>query len=240
MGERMAKRTEAEGQKVPAPTRFIQFVFFHVGREWRLLSEETRRSGARIFEEEVAERSSAVQSYSYCTVGIRADADFMLWRIAESPDRLQDGLSRLLGVGLGPYLEIPHLLFGLTRPSVYTGQRTAQEQATEIEDRLRYFVLYPFTKTKEWYLLPQEVRQGMMNEHIKIGRSYPSIRQVLLNSTGLADQEFVVGYETDSLEVFQDLVIALRSTEARRYTQGDTPIFTCIHRPLSETLAMLG
>ena len=107
---------------------------------------------------------------------------------------------------------------------------TRAEQIRSIE--LEGYVVIPD-------LLSQEVRQGMMNEHIKVGRTYPSISQVLLYSTGLADQEFIVGYETSSLAEFQDLVIALRGTEARRYTLSDTPIFTCIHRPLSETLALL-
>ena len=43
-----------------------------------------------------------------------------------------------------------------------------------------------------------------------------------------------------TLERHQDLVIALRSTEARRYTLRDTPIFTAVHRPLEEALALLG
>ena len=64
--------------------------------------------------------------------------------------------------------------------------------------------------------------------------------QVLLYSTGLDDQEFVVAYETDQLERHHQLVVALRSTEARRYTLRDTPIFTAIHRPLDDALALVG
>jgi chlorite dismutase len=222
-----------------ASEQFVQFIFFSVAREWRLLSEQDRESGRRRFEEVVAESSSAIQTHSYSTMGFTANADFMLWRKAGSPEPLQESISQLLATGLGPYLEISELFFGLTKPSVYTGHRTAQEQAIDSSDRAPYFVLYPFTKTADWYLLSKEVRQGMMNEHIKVGRTYPSISQVLLYSTGLADQEFIVGYETASLGEFQDLVIDLRGTEARRYTLSDTPIFTCIRRPLGETLALL-
>ncbi len=236
----MMQARQAQGQIKPAPIQFVQFLFFKVNREWRHLTEETRQSGRCSFEREIASSGSVIQSYSYSTMGLRADADFMLWRSAGALEPLQESLSQLLGSGLGTYLEVSHLFFGLTRPSVYTGRRTSQEQAIDIEERRPYFVLYPFTKTTDWYLFPQEVRQGMMNEHIRVGRSYPSIRQILLYSTGLADQEFIVGYETDSLEEFQKLVMDLRSTEARRYTLQDTPIFTCIYRPLSETLAMLG
>ena len=88
--------------------------------------------------------------------------------------------------------------------------------------------------------MSREARQGMMNEHIRVGRTYPNISQILLYSTGLGDQEFMVGYETDSLSEFQDLVVELRSTEARRHTLQDTPIFTCVNRSPERILEMIG
>ena len=88
--------------------------------------------------------------------------------------------------------------------------------------------------------MSKEARQGMMNEHIRVGHEYPMVRQLLVYSTGLDDQEFVVSYETEDLAAFQQLVIALRGTEARRYTLRDTPIFTCVYRPIVETLQLLG
>jgi chlorite dismutase len=80
----------------------------------------------------------------------------------------------------------------------------------------------------------------MMNEHIRVGHEYAEIRQVLLYATGLDDQEFIVAYETTDLERFQQLVIDLRATEARRYTLRDTPILTALSRPLETALALLG
>jgi len=79
----------------------------------------------------------------------------------------------------------------------------------------------------------------MMNEHIKVGHDFPSIKQVLVHSFGLDDQEFIVSYETEDLLEFQSLVMDLRSTDGRKYTLSDTPIFTCVHRPLREVLELL-
>ena len=79
-----------------------------------------------------------------------------------------------------------------------------------------------------------------MNEHIRIGHEYEDVRQVLLYTTGIDDQEFIVAYETENLPRFSALVVALRDTEARRYTLRDTPILTGIHRPLREALALIG
>ena len=74
--------------------------------------------------------------------------------------------------------------------------------------------------------MSRDARQGMMNEHIRIGHQYPEIKQLLLYSFGLQDQEFVVVYETDDLPQFSDLVNELRGAEGRRYTERDTPAYT--------------
>ena len=93
-------------------------------------------------------------------------------------------------------------------------------------------------KTAEWYLLPREERQRMMNEHIRVGKQYPEIRQLLLYSFGVQDQEFVVVYEMDDLRQFSDLVADLRAVEGRIYTERDTPLHTGLWRPPEETLAL--
>lgn len=133
----------------------------------------------------------------------------------------------------------PRLTFwGFTKPSQYTKTRSTQELDPFSKERKPYLVIYPFTKNSDWYLMSREARQGMMNEHIKIGKQYPEITQLLLYSVGLQDQEFVVVYETDDLTMFSDLVYELRDTEARKYTAADTPVFTAMHHPPEETLML--
>ncbi|HET9494622.1 MAG TPA: chlorite dismutase family protein [Chloroflexia bacterium] len=219
--------------------RFVQYTFFKLDPAWRRLPEEERERGRREFAR-VVEQTEGIKTFPYSTLGLKVGADLMLWRIANTLDELQEMTARLLNTGLGRYLELTHSLFGMTRPSTYTRRRTTQEQAVDEQERLRYLTVYPFSKTTEWYLMSKEARQGMMNEHMRVGHEYAKVRQVLLYATGLDDQEFVVAYETDDLHSYQGLLIALRSTEARRYTLKDQPIFTCIHRPLAETLALLG
>ncbi len=136
------------------------------------------------------------------------------------------------------YLQINTVLWGYTRPSQYTKARSTQEMDPFAGVRKRYLIVYPFVKTTEWYLMSREARQGMMNEHIRIGKEHPEITQLLLYSTGIQDQEFVVVYETDNLVHFSELVSALRGTEVRRYTLRDTPLYTAIYHPAEETLAL--
>ncbi len=219
--------------------RFVQYLAFKTDLAWRQLSNGERQEGREEFAKEV-ECAEGIKTYAYSTLGLKTNADLFLWRISEAPDALQESLSRLLMTGLGRYLEITHSFVGLIRQSTYVRRQDSQEQAIFEQARQRYLIVYPFSKTIEWYLMSKEARQGMMNEHIRIGHDFPMVRQVLVYSTGLDDQEFIVSYETEDLAAFQQLVIALRDTEARRYTSRDTPIFTCVYRPLAETLALLG
>lgn len=219
---------------------FVQYMTFKIDPSWRRLPKEVRDQGREELAQVIEKWASEVTTFAYSTVGLKVGAELMLWRQCESPIQIQDMTSEILNTGMGTYLEITHSLFGFTRPSVYTRRHTPQEQAVFLSERQTYLVVYPFTKTTDWYLMSRDARQGMMNEHMRVGHEYADIRQVLLYATGLDDQEFIVAYETEDLPRFQALVIDLRNTEARRYTERDTPIFTAVHRPLREALGLMG
>jgi chlorite dismutase len=80
----------------------------------------------------------------------------------------------------------------------------------------------------------------MMDQHIRVGHEWPDVKLNTTYSYGLDDQEFVVAFETDYVGRFLDLLMALRLTEASKYTLRDTPSFTCIAMSLQECLDALG
>ena len=171
---------------------------------------------------------------------LRAGADLLLWTAArvdgpEAPAEFLGALAASLA-RWRPQLRMTEALWGFTRPSQYHPAKSPQMLDPFAPERRRYLIVYPFTKTSDWYLLSQEARQGLMNEHIRVGKEYPDITQLLLYSTGLADQEFVVVYETDDLPRFSELVTALRATDGRPYTLRDTPITTAFWRPADQLL----
>ncbi len=229
-----------ESSTSPTTLQFVQFLGFKTDGEWRRLPQAKRERGREEFAQVVAEAAPEITTYSYSTIGFKSDTDLLLWRKGISPEQMQDMTARLLQTAMGVYLQPTHSLFGFTRASTYTRRLTAQEQAIDEASRGTFLVVYPFSKTIEWYLMSKDARQGMMNEHMRIGHGYSDVSQVLLYATGLDDQEFVVAYETNDLAHFQSLVIDLRSTEARRYTLRDTPIVTAVHKPLATALAMIG
>jgi chlorite dismutase len=160
--------------------------------------------------------------------------------MAPSVEALESSAAALLRAGLGRWLSVDRSLIGRIGPSQYVRKPTEQEQSVFAGERSRYLVVYPFTKSTEWYLLSKEARQGVMNEHMRVGHQYPTVRQALAYSFGLDSQDFVVAYETDDLATFGDLVRELRATDSRRSTVSDTPILLGIHRPIEEILTLLG
>jgi chlorite dismutase len=164
----------------------------------------------------------------------------MLWSLSPSLEALEEKTAAAMRTGMGSWMSVGHSFLGLISASQYVKRPTSQEQSLFSGQRSRYLIVYPFTKSTDWYLLPQEERQRVMNEHMKVGHRYDQVRQLLAYSFGLDDMDFLVAYETDDLPGFGDLVRELRGTESRRSTVRDTPILTGIHRPIEEITALLG
>ncbi len=219
---------------------YIQALALELDPAWRRLSDDERHDDGRRFVEASVAEVGQVRSIPYSSIGLEPGVDLLLWRMASSVDALETTAAGLLRTGLGRWLRVSHSFLGRIGPSQYVRKPTEQEQSLFAGERLRYLVVYPFTKSTDWYLLSKEARQGVMNEHIRVGHDYPMVRQALAYSFGLDSQEFVVAYETDDLVAFGDLVRALRSTESRRSTVSDTPILLGIHRPIAEIVSLLG
>src|SRR6202042_2856547 len=103
----------------------------------------------------------------------------------------------------------------------------------------KYLFFSPVGKTRDWYLLDPQERWRIMQEHIKVGREFPSVDLNTSYSFGLDDQEFVVAFEADNPGDFLDLVQKLCTTESSAFTKRDTPTFTCISCSLERALGSL-
>ena len=232
------------GAEENARRQFVNFSFHKVDPQWRRLPKEERDRGKQEFIRAVEEYTGKVIVVPYTTVGIRGDCDFMLWRIGYELELFQEMTSKILATGLGNYLSTPYSYLSMTKRSVYVDNHVHEGQDSRrlkiTPGRSKYIFVYPFEKTREWYLLTKAARQGMMDEHIEIGHRYPSVKLNTTYSFGLDDQEFVVAFETDQPQDFLDLVMALREAEGSRYTKRDVPIFTCVMKSLKEMVDTLG
>jgi chlorite dismutase len=218
---------------------FVQALALRLDPAWRRLPAEQRCEDALAFAQAV-ENAPSVTTYCYSMIGLQPGADLLIWRLGSSLDHLEEAAAAALRSGLGRWMSVAESMLGVIQRSQYVKRPTAQEQSLFSGERSRYLVVYPFTKSSDWYLLGKEARQGIMNEHMRVGHEFPQVRQLLAYSFGIDDQDFLVAYETDDLALFGELVLALRATESRRSTVRDTPILTGIRRPLDEITRLLG
>jgi chlorite dismutase len=184
------------------------------------------------------EQQLGVRARAFATLGLKAGSRFMLHVWAGEAADIQTFARDLLHTKLGGHLKLTYSLLGMTRASPYNPKGTPPKPFED--NNKKYLVVYPFTKTIEWHLKPRDERASIMRDHVGVGRKYSaSIDQLLLYSYGVDDHEFVVSYETDSLQEFQTLVMELRGTEARRYTLNDLPMFTCVRMSPRQVLDMV-
>jgi chlorite dismutase len=219
--------------------RFVQACLLRLDPAWRRRPAAERQQDIDAFCTAAGAATRGILQHAYSTIGLRAEGEILLWRMADAPEQLEASAAAMLSAGIGQWMTPAISLLGMTRPSQYVKRPTTQEQSLFSGERSRYLIVYPFTKATEWYLAPAEERQKVMNGHMKIGHRFPQVRQLLAYSFGLDDQDFIVAYETDDLVAFSDLVRELRSSESRRATVRDTPIVVGIHRPLGEILTLL-
>jgi chlorite dismutase len=224
--------------------QYVNYAFYRVDPAWRRLPDDERARGKAEFERVVADWKERVLVVAYTLVGIRGDCDIMLWRISEQLENFCAMTTALLRTGLGKWLTTPYSFLAMTKRSMYVDKHEHPGQDGRrlriVPGQSKYLLIYPFTKTNEWYQLPQADRQRMMDVHIAVGHKYPTVKINTTYSFGLDDQEFVVAFETDHPEHFLDLVMEMREHKVRLYTLKDTPIFTCVRGTVSDVLASLG
>src|SRR6266700_3393415 len=222
----------------------VRFAFYKLDSAWRRLPAERQASAKLEFGETIESFAGRLLLRPYGLVGIRGDCDFLLWQVAEDLDSLVALQTALNRTDLGAYLAVPYSYLAMTRRSIYEfPEPPGGGQPSRLVIRpsdARYLFVYPFVKTRAWYLLPKAERQAMMDEHVRVGRRYPSIRLNTTYSYGLDDQEFVLAFEGDDPADFLDLVMELRESKASSYTLRDTPTLTCVQMSLWDLLDTLG
>lgn len=234
---------ELEEHKRKLPRQFVNFTFYRARHAWRLLSEPEKRDCKSAFISAVDDYRPSLMIHSYSTVGLRTSADFLIWRIGTDLDPMQEMTGRLNQTEMAKYVEPTHSLLSMTKRSMYIEKECeaqAEDRTHIVPGQSEYLFVCPLLRTREWYTRPQEQRLEMMEENLRIGSKYRSVKLHTTYSFGLDDQEFVVAFETNKPADFLDLFQELRETKASCFTLRDTPMFTCRKRNLAECLDALG
>ncbi|MGL4173485.1 MAG: hydrogen peroxide-dependent heme synthase [Actinomycetota bacterium] len=173
----------------------------------------------------------------YDVAGLRADADVMVWWHAPDVETLQQAYHGLRRTALGRSLHPVWSNVALHRPAEFNKGHVPAFMAGE--DPRAYLCLYPFVRSYEWYLLPNEERRQMLVEHGMAARDYPDVRANTVSSFALGDYEWLLAFEADELHRIVDLMRDLRATRARLHVREEVPFFTGPRMSLPDLIAAL-
>lgn len=160
----------------------------------------------------------------YDLSGLRADADVMVWWHAETPEQVQDAYNRFRRTRFGRRLDPVWSQAALHRPAEFNKGHVPAFMADE--DPRGYICVYPFVRSYEWYLLPDEERRALLAEHGQMAREYADVRANTVASFALGDYEWILAFESDELHRILDLMRHLRGSETRRHVREEVPFYT--------------
>ena len=202
----------------------------------RVLPDEQRPQAAA--EAQAAlESTAAVLRGAYTVTGYRADADLLLWLVGPTADDVQNALIAFRRTALGRSLRPVWSGIGVHREAEFAKSHTPAFMRGETP--CKYVSVYPYVRSLEWYLLPEEERSEMLREHGLMGRSRPEVRANTVSAFALGDYEWLLAFECDELEPIVDLMRHLRGAQARRHTREELPFHAGRRRPLAEIVADL-
>ena len=216
----------------------IRYTMWSVFRVRDRLDEERAALAAEVEElfDQLAAKDVVVRG-TYDVAGLRADADFMVWWHAPSPDDLQEAYGRLRRTAVGAACEPVWSVMALHRPAEFNKGHIPAFLAEERPGD--YVCVYPFVRSYDWYLLPEEERRAMLGEHGQMARGFPDVRANTVSSFALGDYEWLLAFEADELHRIVDLMRHLRASRARMHVREEVPFYTGRRKPVAELVAAL-
>ncbi len=218
----------------------VRYTAWSVFRCARPLGDDADRAalGTEVSElfEQLAAKDVVVRG-TYDLAALRADADLMIWWHAETADALQDAYARFRRTRLGSHLEPVWSSMALHRPAEFNKSHVPAFLADE-EPR-GYVCVYPFVRSYEWYLLPDEERRTLLSEHGQMARDFKDVRANTVSAFALGDYEWILAFEADELHRIVDLMRHLRGSGARRHVREEIPFYTGRRRRVGDLIDVL-
>ncbi len=168
--------------------------------------------------------SSAIVRGVYDVSGLRADADLMIWLTGPTADGLQKAMRTLRrSTELAPLLPTWNAM-GVHREAEFS--RSHAPAFLRGLPPKEWVTVYPFVRSYDWYLLPEEERRAMLGDHGRKGSEYPQVQANTVASFALGDYEWILALEAADPIDLVDLMRRLRNTDARRHVREEIPFFT--------------
>jgi len=174
---------------------------------------------------------------TYDVAGLRADADVMFWWHAPTVELVQEAYHQVRRTAFGRRLTPVWSNVAMHRPAEFNKGHVPDFMTGN--EAKAYVCVYPFVRSYDWYLLPDDERRTMLADHGKAARGYADVRANTVPAFALGDYEWILAFEADELHRIVDLMRDMRGSRARRHVREEIPFFTGRRRSISEILATL-
>ncbi|AJM78291.1 chlorite dismutase [Rathayibacter toxicus] len=161
---------------------------------------------------------------TYDVSALRADADLMLWFTGSVPEELQRAYRDLRRTDLLTGLLPTWNAMGVHRDAEFSADHLPAYLRGKAP--ARWLTVYPFVRSYEWYILPEDERRAMLAQHGRRGSRFRSVLTNTVASFSLGDYEWILALEDDELVNLVDLMRDLRATDARRHVREEVPFYT--------------
>jgi chlorite dismutase len=217
--------TRLDYTKLNSTLRYLMFSVFAV-RPGELGEDRSSAvAETQAFFKRLEDEGAVIVRGVYDVSGVRADADFMIWWHAERIEQIQAAYNAFRReTPLGRVSNPVWSNAALHRPAEFNKSHIPAFLAGE--DPGNYVCVYPFIRSYEWYLLPDDERRKMLADHGMKARDYKDVRANTVPAFALGDYEWILAFEAPELDRIVDLMRELRATEARLHVREEVPFFT--------------
>lgn len=239
MSEKPTPLDEAQVDQINASIRYAMYSVFKVADPLSEMSASRGRAAREITKilATQAKKNDLVVRGIFDVTAFRADADILIWWHAPTVEALQDAYSAVRKSVLGEVLEPVWSQIGLHRQAEFN--KTHVPAFLSGTDQLKYVCVYPFVRSYDWYVLPEEKRRELLREHGALARPYPDVRANTIAAFALGDYEWLLAFEADELHRIVDLMRDLRASETRLHVRDELPFFTGVRREIGDLLERL-
>ncbi|WP_245575429.1 hydrogen peroxide-dependent heme synthase [Gulosibacter molinativorax] len=164
--------------------------------------------------------------------GFRHDGDILVWTHGADVEAIQTAIRNIRSTTLFESLELVWQVTGVHADAEFN-PRHAPAYMLGHEPK-KWITIYPFVRSFEWYLLPEEERSVMLRDHGMRGAAFKSVLANTIAAFGISDYEWMLSFEDDDLINILDMMRDLRYTEARRHVREELPFYTGRRIPEAE------
>ena len=170
-----------------------------------------------------AERGVTLRGF-YDVSGFRYDGDVLVWIHGENPQALQAAVRDLRNTAMFENLELVWQVAGVHVAAEFNDRHMPAFMMDKAPEQ--WITIYPFVRSYDWYLLPEEERSEMLREHGMLGAQFKEVLANTVASFGISDYEWMLAFEAPELIHLVDMMRALRYSEARLHVREEVPFYT--------------